>query len=81
VLTNPPPNSASSFLHDEATFYKQLTRDLLDAKEEVVIESPFISAKRMRELRPYFEKLINKGVKVFIITRDPDPVRRRNTPF
>jgi len=39
--------------------------------KEVIIESPFVSTKRMRNLRPIFEKLINRGVKVFVFTRDP----------
>jgi phosphatidylserine/phosphatidylglycerophosphate/cardiolipin synthase-like enzyme len=61
----------TSILYDEATFYNKFTKDLLAAKEEVIIESPFISTKRMRNLRPIFEKLINRGVKVYIFTRDP----------
>ncbi len=68
---NPPSDLTASILYDEITFYNQFTRDLLTAKEEVIIESPFISTKRMRNLRPIFEKLINRGVKVFVITRDP----------
>jgi len=61
----------SSILYDETTFYKQFSRDLSSAKEDVIIESPFISTSRMRALRPIFRKLINKGVKVFVVTRDP----------
>jgi hypothetical protein len=34
-----------SDLYNEATFYKQFVRDLLDAKEEVIIESPYITKK------------------------------------
>lgn len=71
VQKTPPPDLASSILYDESTFYNHFTQDLLDAKEEVIIESPFITTKRMRELRPIFKRLINKGVKVYVITRDP----------
>ncbi|RJQ24767.1 hypothetical protein C4577_07085 [Candidatus Parcubacteria bacterium] len=70
-VQTPSPDLAISILYDEKTFYNRFTRDLLDAKEEVIIESPFITTKRMTALRPIFEKLINKGVKVYIMTRDP----------
>ena len=58
-------------LFDESTFYRQFTMDLLKAKQQVVIESPFITTKRMNKLVPVFNKLVRRGVKVYIITRDP----------
>ncbi len=61
----------SSQLHDEQTFYKSFIEDLRNCKNEVIIESPFITTERMRGLKPIFEKLVDRGVRVFIITRDP----------
>ena len=61
----------NSSLFDESTFYQQFTRDLLYSKNEVVIESPFITAKRINKLAPTLRKLIYQGVKVYVITRDP----------
>ena len=61
----------NSQLHDEKTFYSTFLRDLESCKEEVIIESPFITADRMKTLNPTFERLVNKGVKVYVITRDP----------
>ncbi len=60
-----------SILYDETTFYHRFTKDLATAKSEVIIESPFITVPRLRVLKPFFEKLINRRVKVFIITKDP----------
>lgn len=71
------PDVTYSNVYHEGTFYKQFMKDLLQAKEEVIIESPFISIKRLRILAPVFEKLVQKNIPVFIITRDPldnDPV-------
>ena len=65
-------------LFDESTFYKQFTTDLLKAKREVWIESPFITTKRMNKLVPVFNKLVRRGVKVYIITRDP---REHQSPY
>lgn len=61
----------NSSLFTENTFYNQFTQDLSQAKQEVIIESPFITAKRMQMLYPYFEKLIKRNIKVYIVTRDP----------
>ena len=68
---NTSSDLATSILYDETTFYKQFIRDLSVVSDEVIIESPFISTNRAKQLRPIFEKLIKKGVKVFVITRDP----------
>ena len=61
----------NSSLYDETTFYTQFTQDLLRVTREVVIESPFITTERMRQLSPVFEALVARGVKVVVITRDP----------
>ena len=58
-------------LHNENTFYPEFINDLNECKTEVIIESPFITTKRMKTLFPVLNKLNNRGVKVFIITRDP----------
>jgi phosphatidylserine/phosphatidylglycerophosphate/cardiolipin synthase-like enzyme len=61
----------NSSLFDEKTFYKQFDRDLRDAKSEVVIESPFITTLRMNKLASILKKLVDRGIKVYVITRDP----------
>lgn len=58
-------------LHDEKTFYKAFIKDLEQCQEEVIIESPFITKERMESLWPSLKRLHNKGVKIYIITRDP----------
>lgn len=61
----------SSKLFDETTFYRQFKRDLLRAKREVVIESPFITRERMNMMAPIFKRLVRRGVKAYVMTRDP----------
>lgn len=61
----------STSLHDEKTFYKAFIKDLEQCQSEVIIESPFITSDRMMTLRPILNKLYDRGIKVFIITRDP----------
>lgn len=61
----------NSRLFDETTFYKQFICDLKRSKSEVIIESPFITSARMKTYWPIFRKLYDRGVKIYIITRDP----------
>lgn len=61
----------TSELHDENTFYRAFLKDLEQAKAEVIIESPFITTDRMKTLWPTLKRAHQRGVKVFIITRDP----------
>lgn len=61
----------SSSLHNESTFYPQFVQDLLQAKHEVVIESPFIATGRMKKLSPIFKFLVSQNIKVYVVTRDP----------
>ena len=65
------PDLTPSILYNEDTFYKQFLHDLSKAKKEVVIESPYITSKRMNVLFPVLDKLTRKGIKIYIITRNP----------
>jgi len=47
----------SSRLYDQSTFYKAFLRDLENAQSRVVIESPFITEKRMTLLLPALLRL------------------------
>lgn len=65
------PSEFSSQLFDEKSFYGQFSNDLRAAAKEVIIESPFITGERMNHLVPELQQLVNKGIKVFIMTRSP----------
>jgi phosphatidylserine/phosphatidylglycerophosphate/cardiolipin synthase-like enzyme len=60
-----------SQLYDEKTFYQTFLKDLQKCQNEVIIESPYITSDRMGTFDRIFQKLINRGVKIYIITRDP----------
>ena len=65
-------NNFTTALHDEKTFYKAFLSDLDQATEEIIIESPFITSYRMRMLWPALRRAYSKGIKVYVITRDPN---------
>jgi len=60
-----------SSLYNEETFYQQFINDLQIATKEVIIESPFITVKRVKTLLSIFALLKTKNISIFIITRDP----------
>jgi len=70
-ITHEPLSESNSILYDEGTFYNKFKQDLLEAKQEVIIESPFITTRRLEMLKPVFETLIDRGIKIFVMTRDP----------
>ncbi len=61
-----------SKLYDENTFYKSFIKDLKKCKEEVIIESPFITCQRMYTFSSLFQTLVERKVKVYVITRNPE---------
>ncbi len=64
-------NLQESRLFDETSFYKQFISDLHNCKEEVIIESPYITSSRIGILLPTFKELLYKRITIHIITRDP----------
>jgi hypothetical protein len=77
-----PTDLLSSTLLNEKTFYPKLIEDLHDCLHEVIIESPFITGRRMSQLLPDLKKLKERKARVIINTRDPlehDDEYQRNT--
>jgi phosphatidylserine/phosphatidylglycerophosphate/cardiolipin synthase-like enzyme len=65
-------NLLSSSLYDNTTFYKSFVKDLKDTQRSVLIESPFITTKRMSNLLPIFRTLRQQGVRMVVNTRNPE---------
>jgi len=68
---NPSNELLGSKLLNESTFYDTFTKDLNDSLHEVIIESPFITYRRLAHLLPTLQKLKDRKVRVVINTRDP----------
>lgn len=58
-------------LYDQDTFYRAFERDLLHARYQVIIESPFITTRRMTMLLPILARLRQRDVSIIINTRNP----------
>ena len=62
---------SASKLFNEKTFYQAFKKDLAQCKYEVIIESPFITGRRVESLLPMLRRAIERDVKVIVNTRDP----------
>jgi phosphatidylserine/phosphatidylglycerophosphate/cardiolipin synthase-like enzyme len=56
-------------LFNEKNFYQEFTRDLLAARKEVIIYSPFASKFRTDDLKATIDRLRKRNIEVFIFTR------------
>lgn len=61
----------TSALYCERTFYRAFLKDIKNSKQQILIESPFITIKRTKVLLPALRKASNRGVKIQINTRNP----------
>ena len=64
-------NSIASKLYNEKTFYPALIKDMKRCQSELIIESPFITNRRLQQLLPIFQKLKDRRVRVVVNTRNP----------
>lgn len=60
-----------SRLYNEQSFYKTFERDITKAMHAVIIESPFITTKRLAALLPIIQKLRRRSISITINTRNP----------
>ena len=56
-------------LFDEKNFYRSFINDMLSAKKEVIIYSPFVSKFRTDFFKSTIEKLRHRNIEIFIFTR------------
>lgn len=61
----------SSALYDEQSFFFAFLADVRKANSLIIIESPFITHRRLNLLYPTLEKAVRRGIRVIINTRDP----------
>ena len=67
-----PVGLLTSSLYDDSTFFAQFARDLRQCRHEVIIESPFATGRRVRQLMPILQILRASNVRVVVNTRNPE---------
>jgi len=66
------PNDSPLNMFDQTDFYDAFIEDLKKAKSRIVIFSPFVSKKRVTDLLPAFEEILEKNVPIYVVTRNPE---------
>jgi phosphatidylserine/phosphatidylglycerophosphate/cardiolipin synthase-like enzyme len=56
-------------IFDNRNFLPVYQNDLMNARREIVIVSPFITKRRMLQMLPVMRTALERGVKVVVITR------------
>jgi phosphatidylserine/phosphatidylglycerophosphate/cardiolipin synthase-like enzyme len=69
--TNTSPELLDSKLYDDKTFYPAFIKDLNNSGSELIIESPFITRRRLNNLLPTLQILKARKVRIIINTKDP----------
>lgn len=66
-----PTPLLSSAIVDEHGFYGKFSKDIRVASSWIIIESPYVTSRRAREISPLLSSAVKRGVKVLIYTRNP----------
>jgi len=61
-------------------YYDYLYQDIENAKNRIIIYSPFISRNRLGEVMLHLYNAVNSGVKVHVVTKAPEERRKKETP-
>jgi len=63
---------ASSTLYNNTDFYQAFEEDLRLCRREALIESPFMTVRRLRLLLPQMSKARSRGVRIIVNTKPPE---------
>ena len=63
---------SSDIIYDQNTFQDRFLQDLSQAKETVVIVSPYVTSKRVKWLENTLQQCMQKQVRVTVTTRRPE---------
>ena len=69
---------AERMVMTQEAFFGKLTQDLAEAKERVVIYSPFMSENRLGQLAPHLKAAIERGVRVYVVTKTATQEERKS---
>lgn len=72
LLERIQPISPASKLYDENSFYPALVKDIKKCRSELIIESAYMTSRRVHYLLPHLKELKKNRVRVVINTRNPE---------
>ena len=70
-------HDAERMVMTQEAFFGKLTQDLASSSKRVVIYSPFMSQNRLGQLAPHLKATIERGVRVYVVTKTATPEERK----
>ncbi|GAX62338.1 type III restriction protein res subunit [Candidatus Scalindua japonica] len=70
----------SDIIFDKNSFLPIYRNDILSASIEIVIVSPFVTYKRVTQMLQYFNNIVNKQVKITVVTRPSEDFKDTRIP-
>ncbi|NDC94996.1 hypothetical protein EB077_06810 [bacterium] len=61
----------SSKLYDENSFYDAFARDVGNACQSILIESPYLTVRRVQQFSKLLKRRVKEGIDIVIYTRNP----------
>lgn len=72
LLKRIQPTISPSKLYNEDTFYKAFVKDIKKCSSELIIESAYMTTRRVCYLLPHLKELKKNRIRVVINTRNPE---------
>lgn len=69
-----------NIIFDEHSFLPAYRNDIVHAKREVLIVSPFVTKQRVRQMLQYFSTMVGIRVKITVVTRPVEDFNEKNKP-
>lgn len=64
--------SPADFIFNKESFFSVYLNDITNAREDILIVSPFLTLKRVQQMLMYFKEKLNDNVNIIILTRPAD---------
>lgn len=72
------PDESMDIIFDNTTFLPVYKNDLLNAAQEILIVSPFVTKRRATQMLPFLSTAVARKVKVVIVTRPVGDYKERD---
>lgn len=71
-------NETANFIFNKNSFFPVYINDIINACKEIFIISPFITRRRVEQMRQYFDKVMSKKIKVTVMTRPYENLKEKD---
>ncbi len=70
-----------NFIFDKSNFYPVYSNDIVSAHQEILVISPFVTRRRVEQMRWQLRDAVNKGMRVTVITRRSGDFKEKDRPI